>query len=252
MTLAARLQAALLLREDYEDHELVDPDTLDLVGEYRRLNQKLFDGKLGTYPMKWNTRKNSLARVISTGDRKQPGTHSVKVIEFSKLFELTYRQFLDRLAHEMIHVKRAESGHADIGGDHGVLFKAEMNRINQLGFNVTTSELLPPGVKLRSGKNKTLVAVLLQQPGKRTALITTQKNWEKFRDDMAAYPQGFLERFEIYFMLTDHGELQQFPVKLNAPPKNKKFVSYVLPDEVWTDIRNNGRRLASIVHGRVT
>lgn len=127
------LSAALRLREDYEDHELVNPDTLDLQAEYRRLNQRLFDGKLGTYPMRWNSKKAVLARVIGSGIKDRPETRKVKVVEFSKLFELTYRQFLDRLAHEMIHVFVIESGKNDFGGMHGYMFQREMKRINTLG-----------------------------------------------------------------------------------------------------------------------
>jgi len=233
-----------------EPGDPIDPATIDLKTEYRKLNRLLFDNELGEYPMRWNNRKSTLARVRSRGIRGRPETVKIHSIEFSKFYHLTREQFMNRLAHEMIHVKLIEKGMKELGGAHGLYFEAERRRINALGrgFYVTAREELPATTELRTRKTKEVVAVLIDhRDGKKTVLPVEEKAWKRVFAFLSGAPKPWLENKNFYLVLSDNQALHRLPIKRSIP--RGKFVSYHLPDGEWERIRREGKRLASIVSG---
>ena len=122
------------LLEVYYEHvknEMVDFDKIDLVYEYNKLNDHIFNGELplansgagdsatNSVQIRWNSGKNAHGRTsysykpdpnsgkIWTGKGWQTTNYkvvpgSIKVT-MSKFLDVPYHVFLDTLAHEMIH-----------------------------------------------------------------------------------------------------------------------------------------------------
>jgi hypothetical protein len=64
--------------------------------------------------------------------------HKMRVVRLciSKNFYFSEQQFKDALTHEMIHVLLAQKNVFDYGGQHGLYFKQEMRRINNLNIGI--------------------------------------------------------------------------------------------------------------------
>jgi len=170
---------ASISEEDADIRPYIDEKKIDLQREYQRLNKKLFDNKLGIYPIKWNRKKTSGAlvkkHVVTRG--KTLVSVSVLGLEVSSFYSQSLDQLRDRLAHEMIHVKLLEQG---LDVKHGAQFKAEVKRVNRLGMHVTLTEApLAQGMKV---KNRKTYGVFLPNYAREYGFVVPEKriaDWKK-------------------------------------------------------------------------
>jgi predicted SprT family Zn-dependent metalloprotease len=123
--------------KEHTDDEIVNFKEINLQNEFRKLNDLLFDGKLKPVQMLWNNRKVAHG-VVKASRNRVTNEISVHSLSMSQFLKIPYRFFKDVLAHEMIHVYLLQKG---INDGHGLHFRNEMNRINQmgLGFKVTVT-----------------------------------------------------------------------------------------------------------------
>jgi hypothetical protein len=229
--------------------DFIDFKDINLVQEYTRLNRMLFGDKLGIYPMKWNKRKTSGGFVRAK--RSPDGTEQITDIQFSTFFATTYQVFLNRLAHEMIHVYLAEKQDAFASKDsqrHGTLFKSEMKRINGMGkgFNIVKSERRENDVVNRSGKKKRYGVLLIDGPNDRDVIVFNDKALEGAFDSLLTFPQGWLERYKLWFFYSMDDFLARYPVKRKI---GKRFGTYDISKEEWEKVYKTGMPYASIVNG---
>lgn len=120
----------------YGDDEVIDFDDVNLVDEFNKLNKLLFGGKIKPILVKWGFDRNLIGSIYY---KKDGNKFIISSLRMSKFYNLTYGQFKNTLAHEMIHAYLFQR---NIDHDHDEPFLKEMMRINGmgLGFRITTSE----------------------------------------------------------------------------------------------------------------
>lgn len=205
---------------------IVGPENIDLKAEYNRLNRELFGGELGSYPIKWNTRKDPLAlvRIQRKNHSRTRWEDTVMRLEFSNMYEITYAQFLDRLAHEMIHVYVSEN---NLEKDHhGHHFLKHMKRINTKGYTISVDESLPDGVKLRVPLKD--VEVLLIKKGGSYGVLPI-KDSLKALEVLKSFPEGWLSGKSFYALRIKDARLQTMPMK-----------RAILPNKGLTAVKETG------------
>ena len=106
--------------------------------DFHDLNKMLFSNELVLdFEIKITNSKKFLGSVHSTNYLFQ-NYSKVNSLTMSSYYELTRKQYLDVLAHEMIHVKQTQHSLLKGKGGHGNSFKKEMKRINDnFNFNIT-------------------------------------------------------------------------------------------------------------------
>jgi hypothetical protein len=255
--------ATLLYEEQAINPEIpIDPKRIDLQKEYAKLNAKLFDGKLGMYPMKWNRRKGAGALVKwrkvggeaklvpPSGRRKRwrrertGGVIKILSVEVSTFYQSTLLGFLSRLAHEMIHVFLLEQ---NIDDGHGKLFRAEMRRINamNLGFEVKVSEKVTDfeveGLKQKKGQRRGVIIM----DGDKGILVFGPKHFSDTLFELIGFPQRFLDQHTFEWYWSDAGLLMQYPSKRKI---GRSFGTYRATPEDVKEIRK-GEKIAEMVRG---
>ena len=125
------------LLETINDKDVIDFNNINLTSEFNKLNDLLFRGEITPIPIRWGMDKNLIGTVYYAKD--ESGKEIIRGLRMSRFYDLTYVQFKNTLAHEMIHVYLSQQG---IEHEHDEPFLKEMNRINGmgLGFNITVSE----------------------------------------------------------------------------------------------------------------
>lgn len=210
----------------FENYQYVDFNEIDLQKDFDYLNKKLFDNKLNNIPLKFNKSKIKLGIVsINTETlvnrltkKKTVVKEIINYLAISTFFELSHKQYIDVLAHEMIHVYLIQRN--VIEDDHGTEFKKEMNRINNTyGFNIKISE----DAKFYNVKSddsiKTYGVVIMHIKDKIDMVVTTPKQLES--ENIEAFV-NFIKKYKyqlgsgeitIDFYLCNNKELSKFKIK---------------------------------------
>ncbi len=118
---------------------------LNLKDEYTRLNKLLFDNKLPqNVKVKWFSSRQNIGRIdiyFLPGMRK----YMSSTIHISDLYNCTIQDYLDTLAHEMIHLSLFLEGKTKSHGkQHDTSFLAYVDLINSNHpkFNIATSDTI--------------------------------------------------------------------------------------------------------------
>ena len=120
----------------------------DVEKEFDYLNKLLFNGEVIYPKVSFDPHKIKIAWVSF-----KDGI----VLHFNKNFILPPDQFRNVLAHEMIHLfLEKKPGFRDYGGDHGVFFTREMDRINNMNIGIKISprdSILPSQQRIKKEKD---------------------------------------------------------------------------------------------------
>jgi hypothetical protein len=186
----------IIISEEPAKDEILDFNEINLYDEYNKLNKLLFNGSLPEVPMKWSNRKRALGHV-KFKHFKNTGKISNMELWISKFFSVTYQQFLNTLAHEMIHIYQLSKPNplSQMDGKHGSDFMKEAQRINNmgLGFNITKTngeDLALSQETKEKIQGKKLIVLLYNFDGDRVIAVTTPKIYE--RDNRILF--DFIER----------------------------------------------------------
>lgn len=239
----------------------IDPKRVDLQAEYAKLNKKLFNDKLGMYPMKWNRRKGAGALVKwrweggvvkrrtnrTRGDRRKQisgGQIKIRSIEVSTYYQSTIIGFISRLAHEMIHVFLLEQ---DIDESHGRMFLTEMRRINamNLGFKIVVSEdatnFTPSSSKGGKGSRRGVVVF-----DDKSIMIFGPKHFsDTFFEVISGFSTSWLEQHKFEWYWSDALSLMKFPA---ARKVGRRFRTYKVTQDEIKDVKK-GEKIANIING---
>ena len=193
--------------------DFIDPRTINLQEEYDKLNNSLFGGAIkGDVPLKWDNSRKHLGVVQSMRNRFS-GEIKINHLAISNFYKLSYRQFKDTLAHEMIHVWQIFKFKS---ADHGWSFLGQAKRINDmnLGFNITTRNSEDIGVsdqqKAAMG-NRTVIAIIFNIDGKYGYVCTTPATYEREKDALFNIIETFVNRERRF------GEVELTVVESNSP-----------------------------------
>jgi hypothetical protein len=168
-----------LNEKEYGSEDIINPQEINLREEYNKLNKLLFNDSLGEVPLKWDNRKTSLGHVSSIHNRIT-GERKVQHLSMSSFYKLSYRQFRDTLAHEMIHVWQTFRGEK---GNHQWSFLSQARRINGMGLgfniNVSNGEEISMSDQTKVGaQGKTLMAIILHIDGRYYLNVTTPSTYQ--------------------------------------------------------------------------
>lgn len=234
---------------EHTDDEIVDFNGIDLQGEFNKLNNLLFDGKLQPVQMIWNKRKAAHGVVKATMNRATRAI-TIKSLAMSQFLKIPYKFFKDVLAHEMIHVYLLQKG---INDKHGPYFHAEMYRINKmgLGFNVTvrgdsahfemSDHMVKKGLELVAGifHLNGKIALAVMKPNTYTNEAKGIGNIYKHTCKTGKYREVTGE----FYMTTDP-QLQRGTIQRSF----RSGVSYSWIDEVrYNEIKSNGEHLSTFI-----
>ncbi len=116
---------------------------MNLEKEYKRLNTLLFEDILPTnIPLSWFTSRRIMGKTHAQFTVEEHNYVGAS-IAINDLYDCTYQEHLDILAHEMIHLFIASQGFDKKGGNqHNPLFLEHMTRINSSypEYNITSSD----------------------------------------------------------------------------------------------------------------
>ncbi len=243
------VQQLELILEGSDD--IVDPKDFDMKKEYARLNSLLFDEKLGLYPMKWNRRKGAGA---ITRLKRAGSFYVVTSVEMSTYYESTYQGFLNRLAHEMIHVFLHEMKDEFAMKDshrHGRMFRHEMKRINGMGkgFNINVREDVTGDTKVnvKKGREKRFGVLLVQGNRGKGIIVFNDKAIGGAYDMMLMQDAAWLQSLgDMTFLYSMDQQLAKYPVKRKL---GRRFGMYGIDNNRFKNVMDNGQPFAEIKNG---
>jgi hypothetical protein len=223
----------VLLREarEYGADEIIDYDDIDLGLEYRKLNDLLFGGELDVPKLRWGRRKTAHGHVSAT---KYGLTGKIRINELvmSMFNSVTYKQFRDTLAHEMIHVYWLMRG---VDDGHGPRFISKMNEINAKGFNVSIKAEGDFEVSSKI-RGRRMVFVILDIRGERRIIVMSEGVYEKHGMALMKSLQyfinlGFIKPGSYNFYVSSDPQLLKFG-------ENRNFKSSVSHTSIGVDLEN--------------
>lgn len=141
--------------------------SFNLQKNYDLLNKHLFDNELPQIPLGWEKSKKRagvLHTIITRSTRTR--TVTIKKLSLSNFYNFTDQQYLDTLAHEMIHVWQVTTQTIDLA--HGIFFRHKMKEINDKHFMniVVTESDSNENLEVASKKPVSFYGVIVLTPGK--------------------------------------------------------------------------------------
>lgn len=235
----------------YKPLEYVDYSQISLKKEYDKLNKVLFDNSLPDIPLKWDKRKGAAGHVRSVKFRS--GTKSIiKHLSMSVFYKATYREFLDTLAHEMIHVHNIHNGlDTKMFDPHGVHFIKEMDRINALGHGFKIS-ITKDSSNLRVSDSikmkKPLIALLFTAFNKRNIIVMSEKTFYNEHEGLNRFfnkwvQNGKTDELKAMYIKSFNPELKREKVQRSFA---RKISWRMCPIDLWESIRDTGEILKEI------
>ena len=211
------------ISEEQVDDEIIDFDNINLLQEFNVLNRELFGGDVPNVPLKWSRRKSALGHVRMKVNRTTRELLSME-LWMSTFFAVTYQQFLNTMAHEMIHVllntqSVERTGIEELYYDpHGREFMKEADRINSmgLGFNITKSNGEDLAVSDKTKANiKPLIAMIYDFDGQYNVGVTTPNVYQRDFDRLVeilqhAINRGKYNRIELNVIETQNPQLLKY------------------------------------------
>lgn len=233
------------ISEDDSTDEIIDFDTINLQKEFNVLNRQLFDGEVPDLPLKWSRRKGALGHVKVQVNRRTREILSME-LWMSTFFAVTIRQFLNTMAHEMIHVLLNTQDVANAFNPHGREFLREADRINAmgLGFNITKTNGEDLAVSDKTKLNaKPLIAIIFDIDGQFSVGVTTSNIYQRDFNRMVEIFQhiinsGKYNRVEINVIesqnpqLLKYSQQRSFQRSIGHAPITDEFLEELLNDNI--------------------
>jgi len=212
----------------------------DLLADYDMLNDKLFDGKLQNVRLRWMRTKYKLG-VMAYNDKRE-----IEYVGVSTMYKLTRQQYLNVLAHEMIHAYMEQQGILE-RDPHGRKFMSILNDLNRKHpeFQIAKSENASDFNVRDTGAAKTYLVVLFDIDGEISIVAAQEKagtpeaieGFVKWMKDIApsTWPRNKSIKLEIY--KSAHPDIPKFQIKKSLSTKSLKI--YVLDENMANEIRTD-------------
>ena len=206
---------------EYRDDEFIAVKDINLQNEYNKLNTQLFNNFLSKVHLEWSNRKSALGHVKYLTNR-QSGEAKIEYLAMSSFYKVTYRQFKNVMAHEMIHVKIIENGdYRKESSSHGYYFLKEAERINSmgLGFKITPINTEVLAISDKAVENiKPLIGIILNFDGKYYITTTTPIVYPTEQDNLTKLFNYLIKtrryrNIEVTYVESKNPELLKVPLK---------------------------------------
>lgn len=218
--------------------ESIDTKSIDLKSDYDKLNKMMFDGVLPDVKLRWMNTKNVLGLMTYDEDG------NIKDVGISTFYKLTHQQYLDVLAHEMIHVWIEHKGIKE-RDPHGRVF---MNKVADLNkrfpeFSIRKSENAADYNVSASASIKEYGVVIFDEGDKYSVVVVNSSVMNddnaltEFIEGIKKYGLYKFRKLTINFYKSANPDLAKFKVKKSLSLKSLEL--YVIKPELVKDIEND-------------
>lgn len=201
-----------------ESADTFDHKTTDMKKDYDMLNTKMFGGKLRPVRLKWMINKSKVGIMTYNGTE-------IDYVGISTFYKMTRQQYLDVLAHEMIHVY-LDQMNLNEKDHHGPRFMAMVKDLNARfpEFDIKKSENAE-FYNVSKASGKTYGVLLFSHDGQYDGVIIDSKllydgvTLDTFGQSITRYMLNPMNVFRLYKNLTldfyncDLPDLAKFTVK---------------------------------------
>lgn len=208
----------------------------DIEKEFNHLNKLLFNNEIPFPEISFDSHKTRVAWVTCKGTYTKNELSDVYeiVLHFNKNLSLTPEQFKNTLAHEMIHLLLYQRKiFRDYGGDHGVIFTREMDKINDknVGIKISPKNGTITPFQQRQKKEKNFYVIFFNWKDEKILCpFSVQEECEKFWDiAMKSFKISSPKDITIYMAKTTLNEINFYSIARSA--KNVK--QYKIPEELY-------------------
>jgi predicted metallopeptidase len=219
-------------------NESMDRSGIDMQADWDRLNDMMFGGALRRVPLRWMTSKHRLGVMTYDG----PGV--IKYVGVSDFYDMSRQQYLDVLAHEMIHVWLEQSG-VNERDAHGPRFLAKVRELNERfpDFDIKKSENAE-GYSVTAGKkSKEYGAVVFKDGDKYSVVVadaravSDERAVDDFIEGIRKHALRGFSRLEVKMYLSRNPELAKFKVKRSLSLKSMEL--FVLKPELAKELESD-------------
>lgn len=218
-----------------------DLKSADLKADFAMLNDMLFDGKVQLVPLRWMRTKYKLGVMAYTEDNQ------IEYVGISTMYKLTRQQYLNVLAHEMIHVYMEQFGIYE-KDPHGRKFMGILDDLNKKNpdFQIAKSENAADFNVADSGGDKTYGVVLFNEDGNLSIVAVQEKALDdikaldEFVDGLKGQATGAFLRsksviIEVY--RSSHPDIPKFKIKKSLSLRSMQL--YVIDEKLASEIRTD-------------
>jgi hypothetical protein len=219
-------------------NESVDLKTMDMQADFDRLNTLMFDDEIKRVPLRWMSTKNVVGLMSFDEDGK------IRDIGISTFYKFTKQQYLDVLAHEMIHAWMEQKGIRE-KDPHGSKFLAKVAELNQKfpDFSIKKSENAADYSTSGIFKTKEYGVVLFDEDGVYSIVVVNpnvmddEKSLDEFIDGIKKYALYKFKKLAISMYKSSHPDLPKFRIKKSLSLKSLEL--YALSPEFAKDIQKD-------------
>lgn len=216
-----------------------DPKSANLKADFEMLNDKLFDGGLKMVPLRWMRTKYKLGVMAYSEDG------GIEYVGISTLYKLTRQQYLNVLAHEMIHVYMEQKGIME-KDPHGRKFMGILDDLNKKNpdFQIAKSENAADFNVSDTGPDKTYGVVLIDEDGARSIIavqpkvVDDEEALNDFIDGLKGQATGaFLRSKSVFVSIyrSNHPDIPKFKIKKSLSLRSMEL--YVVDENMASEIR---------------
>lgn len=203
----------------------------DIKEEFDRLNELLFNNEVIYPEILFEPHKTKIAWTTFWSNGKV-------TLTFNKNFILSFEQFRNVLAHEMIHILLTQRRiFKDYGGDHGIYFTREMDRINNMnvGIHISPRDTILPNQQ-RFKKEKDYYVIFFNWKDEKILCpFSVKEECEKFWDiAMKSFKISSPKELTIYMAKTSLNEINFYSIARTT--KNVK--QYSIPEDLYQKLLN--------------
>lgn len=208
----------------------------NLKKEFNDINQHYFGGKLElNFPLLWKTVKGRLGFVRSVIYRNT-GKVEIKMLAMNNMHKMSYEQYRNVLAHEMIHVYNIQNGHPR--DNHGPYFHHWMYELNKKGFNITLSNEAQLEVDQTVTGVKEYMVYLIQLIPKtgykdKLMILTTPNNVTRFTNYLKENTHWL--NGDVYVVRSWDPQLMEY--RVSREPKSATYID----DEFYNKLKEKGK-----------
>ena len=216
----------------------LDFKSVDMQSDYNRLNQEMFNGELAPVPLKWIHQKYKIGITVFNSDG------SVDYAGVSNFYNITRQQYLDVLAHEMIHVWIAQKGLRE-PNHHGPIFMAKLDELNVRfpNFKITKTENAADYNISGLVTPKEYGVVLFDEDGKFSVVVVNaevmdnKEAIEEFIGGMKSHGAIHFKNLKLRLYKSSYPDLAKFKIKKSLSLRAMEV--FVLTDEMAAEIQQD-------------
>jgi hypothetical protein len=205
----------------------------------------MFDGKLKIVPLRWMRTKNKL------GVMAYDENGNIQYVAISDFYNITHQQYLDVLAHEMIHVWLEQLGVRE-KDPHGSKFIAKVNELNARfpKFNIKKTENAADYTVANSKANE-YGAVIFEEENSTYSIVVVNKSAindvaiDEFLTGIKKYALHKFRSLTIDIYKSSDPELTKFKIKRSLSLNSLEL--FVAKEELIKQIKSNGKLVSHTV-----